>query len=126
SLELTPLGGPSACSKRGCFHCQAKIKIIFVSSSIFDSNDAEFVNKSHPPFRSLTRVAPIVLQIYRLQKQGRDRERAHTDFFTASECTGGANRTRIYAEHADLLGSVSSFGLEFRLGELREKNSCDW
>ena len=83
------LGGPRAFSKRGCFHCQAKIKIIFVSSSIFDSNDAESVEKSHPPFRLVMRVALIVFQIYGLQKQGRDREGVDADFSTASEFRQG-------------------------------------
>ena len=82
-------GGPSACSKRGCFHCQAKIKIIFVSSSIFDSNDAESVEKSHPPFRLVMRVALIVFQIYGLQKQGRNGEGVDADFSTASEFRQG-------------------------------------
>ena len=83
------LGGPSAFSKRGRFHCQAKIKIIFVSSSIFDSNDAESVEKSHPPFRLVMRVALIVFQIYGLQKQGRDGEGVDADFSTASEFRQG-------------------------------------
>jgi len=113
------LGGPSAFSKRARFHCQAKIKIIFVSPSIFDSNDAKFVNKSRPACRSFMRVAPIVFQIYGLQKQGRDRERADTDFFTASETKsnkgahalkslGTVLRTRINADHADLNPRVSA------------------
>jgi len=83
------LGGPSAFSKRGRFHCQAKIKIIFVSSSIFDSNDAESVEKSHPPFRLVMRVALIVFQIYGLQKQGRNGEGVDADFSTASEFRQG-------------------------------------
>ena len=83
------LGGPSAFSKRARFHCQAKIKIIFVSSSIFDSNDAESVEKSHPRFRLVMRVALIVFQIYGLQKQGRDREGVDADFSTASEFRQG-------------------------------------
>ena len=83
------LGGPRAFSKRGCFHCQAKIKIIFVSSSIFDSNDAESVEKSHPPFRLVMRVALIVFQIYGLQKQGRNGEGVDADFSTASEFRQG-------------------------------------
>ena len=106
SLELTPLGGPSACSKRGRFHCQAKIKIIFVSSSIFDSNDAESVEKSHPPFRLVMRVALIVFQIYGLQKQGRDRECADADFSTASEFRRGK-------QDADLRGARGSSWVSF-------------
>jgi len=83
------LGGPSAFSKRARFHCQAKIKIIFVSSSIFDSNDAESVEKSHPRFRLVMRVALIVFQIYGLQKQGRNGEGVDADFSTASEFRQG-------------------------------------
>ena len=83
------LGGPSAFSKRARFHCQAKIKIIFVSSSIFDSNDAESVEKSHPPFLLVMRVALIVFQIYGLQKQGRNGEGVDADFSTASEFRQG-------------------------------------
>ena len=83
------LGGPSAFSKRARFHCQAKIKIIFVSSSIFDSNDAESVEKSHPRFRVVMRVALIVFQIYGLQKQGRNGEGVDADFSTASEFRQG-------------------------------------
>ena len=75
------LGGPSAFSKRGRFHCQAKIKVIFVSSSIFDSNDAESVEKSHPPFRLVMRVALIVFQIYGLQEQGSRRRGRGCGFF---------------------------------------------
>ena len=83
------LGGPSAFSKRARYHCQAKIRIIFVSSSIFDSNDAESVEKSHPPFRLVMRVALIVFQIYGLQKQGRNGEGVDADFSTASEFRQG-------------------------------------
>ena len=83
------LGGPSAFSKRARFHCQAKIKIIFVSSSIFDSNDAESVEKSHPPFRLVMRAALIAFQIYGLQKQGRNGEGVDADFSTASEFRQG-------------------------------------
>ena len=83
------LGGPRAFSKRGCFHCQAKIKIILVSSLIFDSNDAEFVTKSHPRFCLLMRAALIAFQIYGLQKQGRNGEGVDADFSTASEFRQG-------------------------------------
>ena len=83
------LGGPSAFSKRGRFHCQAKIKVIFVSSSIFDSNNAESVEKSHPPFRLVMRAALIAFQIYGLQKQGRNGEGVDADFSTASEFRQG-------------------------------------
>ena len=100
------LGGPSAFSKRARFHCQAKIKIIFVSSSIFDSNDAESVEKSHPPFRLVMRVALIVFQIYGLQKQGRDRECADADFSTASEFRQGK-------QDADLRGARGSSWVSF-------------
>ena len=100
------LGGPRAFSKRGCFHCQAKIKIIFVSSSIFDSNDAESVEKSHPPFRLVMRVALIVFQIYGLQKQGRDGEGVDADFSTASEFRRGK-------QDADLRGARGSSWVSF-------------
>jgi len=100
------LGGPSAFSKRGRFHCQAKIKIIFVSSSIFDSNDAESVEKSHPRFRLVMRVALIVFQIYGLQKQGRDREGVDADFSTASEFRQGK-------QDADLRGARGSSWVSF-------------
>jgi len=100
------LGGPSAFSKRGRFHCQAKIKIIFVSSSIFDSNDAESVEKSHPPFRLVMRVALIVFQIYGLQKQGRDGEGVDADFSTASEFRRGK-------QDADLRGARGSSWVSF-------------
>ena len=100
------LGGPSAFSKRGRFHCQAKIKVIFVSSSIFDSNDAESAEKSHPPFRLVMRVALIVFQIYGLQKQGRDRECADADFSTASEFRRGK-------QDADLRGARGSSCVSF-------------
>ena len=100
------LGGPSAFSKRGRFHCQAKIKIIFVSSSIFDSNDAESVEKPHPRFRLVMRVALIVFQIYGLQKQGRDREGVDADFSTASEFRQGK-------QDADLRGARGSSWVSF-------------
>ena len=100
------LGGPSAFSKRGRFHCQAKIKVIFVSSSIFDSNDAESVEKSHPPFRLVMRVALIVFQIYGLQKQGRDGECVDADFSTASEFRQGK-------QDADLRGARGSSWVSF-------------
>ena len=100
------LGGPSAFSKRGRFHCQAKIKVIFVSSSIFDSNNAESVEKSHPPFRLVMRVALIVFQIYGLQKQGRDREGVDADFSTASEFRQGK-------QDADLRGARGSSWVSF-------------
>ena len=100
------LGGPSAFSKRGRFHCQAKIKVIFVSSSIFDSNDAESVEKSHPRFRLVMRVALIVFQIYGLQKQGRDREGVDADFSTASEFRQGK-------QDADLRGARGSSWVSF-------------
>ena len=100
------LGGPSAFSKRGRFHCQAKIKIIFVSSSIFDSNDAESVEKSHPPFRLVMRVALIVFQIYGLQKQGRNGEGVDADFSTASEFRQGK-------QDADLRGARGSSWVSF-------------
>jgi len=100
------LGGPSAFSKRARFHCQAKIKIIFVSSSIFDSNDAESVEKSHPRFRLVMRVALIVFQIYGLQKQGRDREGVDADFSTASEFRQGK-------QDADLRGARGSSWVSF-------------
>ena len=100
------LGGPSAFSKRGRFHCQAKIKIIFVSSSIFDSNDAESVEKPHPRFRLVMRVALIVFQIYGLQKQGRDGEGVDADFSTASEFRRGK-------QDADLRGARGSSWVSF-------------
>ena len=100
------LGGPRAFSKRGCFHCQAKIKIILVSSLIFDSNDAEFVTKSHPRFCLLMRAALIVFQIYGLQKQGRNGEGVDADFSTASEFRQGK-------QDADLRGARGSSWVSF-------------